>query len=170
MWAHKDSENIIYIDVCRELERKPTIFCSNGKAPFQACVFHTIFYDPPHTWGVKGDFHTYPSRSKEYIDKWKDDAIPRYYGWERYDTRHKLITHIYRAEQEFNRILKDDGLLLLKWNVMSIKLHNILGIFHEWRILLKLFIKAPSQTRGKHQTYWICMEKKKGRTKQTSLI
>lgn len=169
MYRHKNSDNIIYIDIERQLERKPTIFCSSEHAPFKDKTFSTIFYDPPHTWGPKGDFHTYPRRTKEYTEKWKDTTIPRYYGWERYQTRPKLIIHIYHAEQELRRILKSDGLLWLKWNEMSIPINNILGIFSTWTVLLQLYIKAPSQTRGKHQTYWICMEKKEGSLRQQRL-
>lgn len=169
MWAHKNSENIIYIDIERRLERKPTIFCSNEQTPFLSESFDTIFYDPPHSYGSKGHYHTYPCRSKEYLEKWHDQAIPRYYGWDRYKTRSQLITQLYFAEQEFYRILKPDGLLWLKWNEIKIRLYKILTIFNDWNILMKLFITSPFHTASEHKTYWLCMEKKNRSTKQTSL-
>lgn len=167
MWRSKHSDNIIYMDIERRLEVKPTIFCDHTQAPFQDKQFNTIFYDPPHTYGVKGDYHSYPHRSMEYFMRWKDRAIPRYYGWDRYLTKSALIKAIYDAQKEFQRILKDDGLLWLKWNDMRIHLNKILTLFTDWRVMLKMFVKAPSQTRGKHQTYWIALEKKLRSTEQS---
>ena len=160
MWYIKDIEGIIYIDRTTELERKPTIFCSNEQTPFSDKMFSTVFYDPPHTWGNKTDFHSYPRRTEEYTEKWKDKAIPRYYGWDIYDTRSELAKHIYRAGREFHRILKDDGLLWVKWNEMSIDMYHILSLLDAFLLILRIYVSAPTQTRGKHQTYWLCMKKK----------
>lgn len=146
MWTLKHSDHIIYIDRQLQLERKPTIFCSNEQTPFNDKTFDTIFYDPPHTWGNKTDFHSFPRRTKEYVEKWKDKAIPRYYGWDLYNTRSELVLHIHRASREFYRILKDDGLLWLKWNEMSMPLHRMMSSLSHWNILLRIYVRAPSQT------------------------
>ena len=169
MWTTKDSENIIYIDRQTELQRKPTLFCDNTQTPFKDKTFDTIFYDPPHQWGQKKHFYCFPKWTEEYYNIYKDTAVPRYYGWDIYKTRSELIVHIYKAKDEFYRILKDDGLLWLKWNEMSIPLSKILALFNRWDILLQLYIKSPSQTHGKHQTYWVCMQKGKDMTKQILL-
>lgn len=159
MWTHKTSQHIIYIDMETELERQPTIFCDNTVTPFKSKTFDTIFYDPPHTWAKIGHYHTYPRRTKEYTEKWKDTAIPRYYGWDKYANGMALTRHLYRANTEFRRIIKDDGLLWLKWNEMSLPLYKILSYFNTWQLMMKLFVASPSQTAGKHQTYWLCMSK-----------
>ena len=169
MWQHKNSENIIYLDMERQLERKPTIFADNTKTPFKPKIFDTIFYDPPHTWGVYNHWHSYPKRTEEYLKKFNDKAIPRYYGWDKYATKSELLRHVYEAGKEFYRILKDDGLLWLKWNEMKISIHTILGLLPDWNELLRIYVKAPSQTAGKHQTYWICLEKKKKKYEQLTL-
>jgi len=170
MWRCKQSENIIYIDIERQLERKPTIFCSNTQTPFQDKTFDTIFYDPPHTYGITNHWHSYPRRTEEYLNKFKDNAIPRYYGWDKYKTKSQLLQHLAAASKEFYRILKDDGLLWLKWNEMSISIHTVLGLFDDWTELMRLYVKSPSQTAGKHQTYWICMEKKRQKNRQSILF
>ncbi len=170
MWKHKTSENIIYMDMETTLQVKPTIFCSSHCTSFRDKVFDTIFYDPPHTWGNKTHWHSYPYASKEYLDKYDDHSIPRYYGWDKYDSRGGLAIHIYKAGLEFRRILKDSGLLWLKWNEMSIDIGNILNMLSTWRVLLKLYVHAPTQTAGKHQTFWICLEKKKEKSRQTLLL
>jgi len=159
LWINKESENIIYIDMETQLEVKPTIFCKNDMTPFRDKLFDTILYDPPHTWGGTDHYHCYPRRTQEYIEKWKDTAIPRYYGWDKYKSETELIMHIVKAQQEFQRILKDDGLLWLKWNEMSIPLYKILSLLNGWRLMIKIHDKDPSQTAGKHKTYWLCMEK-----------
>jgi hypothetical protein len=162
MWSIKHSDHIIYIDKTLALEVAPTLFCDNECTPFKDATFDTIFYDPPHTWGNKTDFHAFPRRTEEYIKKWKDKSIPRYYGWDIYDSRSQLVKHIYNAQKEFARIGKEDCLLWLKWNEMSIVLSNVLSVMSDWEVLMDLYISAPLQTRGEHQTYWLCMQKKKG--------
>lgn len=169
MWRIKNVEDIIYIDIEKRLEVKPTIFCDNTCTPFKDRQFDTILFDPPHTYGVKGDYHSVPHRSKEYFEKWGDRAIPRYYGWDRYLTKAALIRMIYDAQKEFNRILKDDGLLWLKWNDMRIHFNDIITVFIDWLMLLKIYVSAPSQTRGKHQTYWIALHKKERVSEQLGL-
>lgn len=169
MWKLKDSENIIYIDIQTQLEVKPTIFCSNEQTPFRNGMFDTIFYDPPHSWGGKGHYHTYPYRSEEYLEKWKDKAIPRYYGWERYQSKILLYRHILDAQKEFQRILKDDGILWVKWNEMRIKLYKVLSLFNEWMLLLRLYVNSPSQTAGQHQTFWLALQKTKQDYEQSRL-
>jgi len=49
MWRKKDYLDIIYLDIEKGLEVKPTIIADNTQTPFKDKTFHTIFYDPPHT-------------------------------------------------------------------------------------------------------------------------
>ena len=169
MWKHKNTENIIYIDIEKKLERKPTIFTDNTNTPFLSGIFDTIFYDPPHGWGDKTIWYAYKHRSKEYFEKWGDRKIPRYYGTDKYKSRSELVAHIYHAQKEFYRILKDDGLLWLKWNEYSIPLARLLTFFGDWRELMRIYVCAPSQTFGEQQTYWVCLTKEKRETTQTAL-
>lgn len=169
MWTEKNSDNIIYIDRQTTLERPPDIVASNESLPFTDKVADTIFWDPPHSWGIYDHYHSYTHRSDEYLEKWQDTAIPRYYGWDVYKDRSEFIRHMIKTQRELCRVLKDDGLLWLKWNEMSMNLSQVLSMFGLWRMMMKLYIGSPSQTAGKHQTYWICLEKKVGAIAQESL-
>jgi len=170
MWQHKNSANIIYIDLERKLTVKPTIFTDNSSTPFLDLTFDAIFYDPPHGWGKGHPFYKYPD-AKSFKEKWKGYGdIPRYYGWDKNKNRTQLIGSIFRAQREFYRILKDDGLLWLKWNEVMIPINNILAIFKDWHILIELVTDDPTHTAGYQKTYWVCMQKKTGNEKQPTLL
>lgn len=161
MWRHKNSEHIIYIDMEKKLEVKPTIYADNSNTPFLPKFFDSVFFDPPHGWGEGHPFYKYPD-ARSFKEKWQGYGdIPRYYGWDKLKNQHELIVYLWRAQREFHRILKDDGVLWLKWNTQLISIHRVLSIFEDWIIMLELPVKAPTQTAGKSQTYWVCLMKKK---------
>lgn len=170
MWKHKDSEEIIYLDMERKLKTKPTIYADNTQTPFLPATFDTIFYDPPHKWGGKDEpAPMYPSE----IKKWKQAHEPfafTYYGWDKYKTRIALIRHVYMAQKEFQRILKPGGILWFKWNEVGIALDMIMGCFTDWNVLMTLYVNDPSHTARQHQTYWVCMQKKKLKFAQAQLL
>ena len=169
MWKHKNTENIIYIDIEKKLERKPTIYADNTNTPFLSGIFATIFYDPPFIIRKgEGTFFSRPGTSKR-VQKTMGLGGFSFYGVGRYTTKQALIAHIYRAEKEFTRILKDDGVLWLKWNETDISLNRILSLFTDWHELLRIYVRSPSQTIGKAQTYWVCLTKEKRETTQTAL-
>jgi hypothetical protein len=170
MWKDKPPENTVFIDIERKLEVKPDIFADNSTTPFFDKVFDTIFYDPPHMVADKSSFYVFPD-AKSFKARWPDyGEIPRYYGGDRYKNQQELIVHIYKAQKEFYRILKDDGLLWLKWNETVIPVRRVLALFDMWKDLLILPIKAPSQTAGTKQTYWVCMRKEKREYVQATLL
>ena len=162
MYETKAVNSIVYIDIQKKLWRKPTIFADCTCTPFKPKTFHTIFFDPPHYWGSKpGRFYTFPNLTPKQMKTMKLKGNV-YCGVEIYKTRSALIKFIYNAQKEFLRILRDDGLLWLKWSELEIPLNNILAIFKNWRILLKLPIQKPQHNIGEAQTYWVCMCKKQG--------
>ena len=169
MWRTKDSPHIIYIDIERKLERKPTILADNTNTPFLSGAFDTIFYDPPHSWGESTWIYSFPNRELAQAKyPWLED-MGRYYGGEKYKSKGALIAHLYRAQTELHRILRDDGVLWLKWNEVRLPLNRVLIVFAEWQELLRLYIKSPTQTLGASQTYWVCLQKKEGKAKQLRL-
>lgn len=169
MWIHKDVESIVYIDIERKLEVKPTVYATNECLPFPLKSIHTIFYDPPHGWGEGHPFYKYPD-AESFKKEWEGyGEIPRYYGWDKFKSYTQLIRHIYNAQAEFHKILKNDGLLWLKWNEVTIPLRRILTIFTEWHVLLQLRMHQKVHTAGQKDTYWVCLCKKRGKRKQTSL-
>ena len=169
MWRHKSVPGIIYIDIERYLRCKPTIFADNTCTPFHDNNFNTIFYDPPHAW--YGAEHRRRKRGDTTHTNTYDMRNPRktYYGWDKYQSKGGLMGHIYKAQIEFSRILKGGGLLWLKWNEFRIPLKQVLKLFTNWTVLMILYIKSPTQTAGKHQTFWVCMQKKEGTVNQRAL-
>jgi hypothetical protein len=170
MWHTKNVEGIIYLDLERKLEVKPTIFADNSSSPFFDKVFDTIFYDPPHACGAEGWFHSLPDKAQFRFKYPNEKGIPRYYGGDKYKNQMQLIVHIHKAQQEFRRILKDDGLLWLKWNETRITIRRILRLFEYWHILMVLPVNNPKHTHGKQQTYWVCLTKEKREDVQTTLL
>jgi len=169
MWRHKDSENIIYVDIEKRLEVKPTLFADDRKLPFRGRQFDTIFFDPPHAYGGGSLLFTSPFHTAEYRARFRDKDPTSYYGWDKYKTKSELLRYIYQAQAELRRVLKDDGLLWLKWNEMNISVRTILHLLQDWRLLLELPVKHKAQRLGKMQTYWLCLEKKLGTGRQLTL-
>ena len=169
MWQTAYDNDTIYLDIEKRLAVKPDIFADNTNTPFLPLTFDTIFYDPPHMYGDKSSYYVHPD-TKSFKEKWQGyGEIPRYYGGDRYKNQTELISHIYKAQREFYRILKDDGLLWLKWNETCITLNRVLRLFEHWSIMLTLHIKSPTQTAGTKKTYWICLKKEKVEIVQTAL-
>lgn len=155
MWKDKQNSNIIFIDVQKRLERKPTLFADNSNSPFRDKIFDTIFYDPPHAWNW--DSIIFGSPDAESWNKKDGRKIPTYYGMERYNSRMELVAHIWKAQKEFYRILKDDGLLWLKWVEIKITLRIALTLFERWIELLRFHAKSPFQQAGNYKKFWLCL-------------
>lgn len=169
IWQHKNSKNIIYIDSQRKLTTKPTIFADNTYTPFLDNIFSTIFYDPPHDWGSKEGYHPeYYIEIKRWAAKHKPFAFT-YYGWDVYQSYQELLHHIFKAQKEFYRILKPDGLLWFKWCEIRKPLNKVITLFVDWTELLRIYVKSPTQTAGTGQTFWVCLEKKQRNDIQLTL-
>lgn len=170
MWLYKDSENIIYIDMEKKLTVKPIIFCLNTNTPFSDGTFDTIFYDPPHFYNDKSSFYAIPDK-ETFMQKWKGyGEIPRYYGGDKYKTQTQLIRHVFDAQKEFQRILKFEGVLWLKWNETYITIHTILHLFDNWHEMLRIPVRLSNPNRTKKQTYWVCLCRHKKKAVQSQLM
>lgn len=170
IWQNKDNESIIYIDMEKQLQRKPTIFADNTTTPFLSKSFSTIFYDPPHNFGDKPFDHTLKltPETAEYISH--HPFCITYYGWDKYKNQMELIVHIHKAQQEFHRILADDGLLWLKWCEVKVSLRRILALFKDWQVLMVINLADPTKTWGKKKSFWACLAKEKREYLQTTLL
>lgn len=164
MWKEKSVDGIIYVDVETKLQRKPTIFADNRCLPFKKESFDTIFFDPPHAWGMESSmFYSFPNREmqKAKYTTLGDRGITSYYGVERYKTRQALVAYIYRAEKELYRVLKPDGILWLRWtNLKTMDEQHALNIFNNWTICLKHEIGSSKQTLSDCGSYWFMLTKK----------
>jgi len=169
MWKRKQSDNIIYIDIEKQLEVKPTIYADDRQLPFRNSVFDTIFFDPPHQYGGGSLLFTSPYHTEKFRTISKRKAPPTYYGWDKYKTKAQLLRYLSDSSKEFRRVLKDDGLLWMKWSDVSINLHTILALLTDWRELMRIEFKGGFRWGGEQKTYWLCLEKRKSLGKQSTL-
>ena len=64
IWQHKNCDKIVYMDLEKKLERKPSIFADNRHCPFKDNIFHTIFFDPPYDYGNIHPFYMFPNKEE----------------------------------------------------------------------------------------------------------
>ena len=164
MWKIKDNPNIIFIDIEKQLQRKPNLFASNTSLPFGGGVFDTVFFDPPFKWNCDDHpFFSFPNNQtlhEKYPDK-KSTCIPSYYGIERYKTREALVVYIFKAEQELYRILKSDGVLWLRWcSMTSMTEKHVLNMFHRWETCTTHQIDSNRRSTGSTGSFWFMLMKK----------
>lgn len=166
MWKKKNQEGIIYVDVEKKLQRKPTFFADNRSLPFADECFSIIFFDPPFTYNMNAHpFFSFPNE-KLLREKYPDISnLGSYYGIERYKTKSALIAYIYRAEKELYRVLKTDGVLWLRWcNFGDITEQTPLLIFENWSLCRTLEINSSKKTTyltgSKAKSFWFMLMKK----------
>lgn len=159
IWRSKQHENIVYLDMEKKLELKPTIYADNTNSPFLDKTFNEVFYDPPHAYGVHTGRHVFPSKQAASDIGVDPDSVSIYYGWDKYKNQSELIHHVYNAQKEFQRILKDDGLLFLKWNEVCIGIGTIMSLFDDWKELMRILVDSKAHPAGTRNTYWIMMAK-----------
>lgn len=165
MWLQKRSENVIHIDIEKQLSIKPNIFASNTNFPFKDESFDTIFFDPPFKWGCDDHpFFSFPNvylRNAMYPEIKDNRQVTGYYGIERYKTRSELVSYIYKAERELRRIIKSDGCLWLRWCTMTSMDHNnVLNIFADWHQMLTHEMGSAKRTTGESKSFWFMLMKK----------
>jgi len=168
IYQYKKSENIIFIDIEKQLWTKPTMFADSRKLPFKDKTFHTVIFDPPHDWG--GDPFDFTMGKFLKSRQWGRTKPYQftYYGWDKYKHKAEIIKYIYESQKEFARVTEDTGLLIVKWCEIRFKIERLLTILTEWRLLIEIPVHDPNHTYGESQTYWLIMEKRK--TGQTEII
>ena len=170
MWTMKDSPDIIYVDMEKRLEVPPTLFCDNRHMPFRDDSVDTVFWDPPHMWGVYTRTFAMPSRELQRKILPKKKSMDPYYGVDKYDTKQGLIAYLFYTQREFKRILKPDGILWFKWNECSITLRSVLNVLQLWNEILRIRQHKHKNPMGTHTTYWVALTQKKEKVIQSTLI
>jgi hypothetical protein len=170
MWTFKDHQDVIYIDMEKRLEVPPTLFCDNTQTPFPNNTFDTIFWDPPHMWGVYNRTFAMPNKKLQEKILPKKKSMDPYYGVDKYATKKGLVSHLFYAQREFRRILKPDGILWIKWNECSVSFKSILGILIKWDEIIRIRQHKSKNPMGKHRTYWSALIQKKGEVVQATLV
>lgn len=169
MWTLKDHQDIIYIDMERELINPPTFLCDSRHLPFRDNTFDTVFFDPPHMWGVYSRTWSKPNLEQQQ-EILPDKKYPDpYYGIDKYGTKTQLIGYVVYTVKELYRVLKPDGLLWFKWNDCSVSLRSMLTLFAEWDEILRIKEHKLRNLPSKSDTYWVAMIHKKIRVIQSLL-
>jgi len=163
MWRIKDNKHILFIDIEPELQIKPDIIIDCRKTNLPSESINMVFFDPPHWWGDKVGTMFYTCRNdedkKELIKKHGDGGYS-YYGTDKYPTKSALLSFIHKAQEEFYRIMKNDGVLWLIWSEAKIPLFKILPFFKNWDELIRLQVSNTHQTLSSVQNWWIMFMKK----------
>ena len=114
-WFQKDRKDTIYMDnrkledvLCdgRKLEIKPDLIADFKNIPFPDNHFKLVVFDPPHLLKV-GENSWLKKKYGKLDHDWKED--------------------IKKCFEECFRVLKEDGILVFKWNEEQIKLSEILS-------------------------------------------
>jgi len=155
MWKTKDHPNVFFIDIEPELEYPPDRFLDCTKTDFPDNWFYTIFFDPPHNWGIPKNERIFTIPSKRVADEKfnYNRTYPSYYGLDKFNNKSELIAFIDKAQREFMRILHQNGCFWFKWSEYAIPVHNIECLFKDWNQMLK--IRLHKTPRGKTESCWI---------------
>lgn len=165
MWSEKSHEYVIHSDIERELQNKPDVFASNTNLPFKDNIFSTVFFDPPFKWNCDDHpFFSFPNTEAlyDYYPDISKRTITSYYGIERYKSRGQLVSYIYQAKKEIRRVLKDDGVLWVRWCTMTNMTHtNLLSIFADgWTEMTRHEISNSKRNTGTTMSFWFMLMKK----------
>ena len=143
-WFDKENPNVLFAD---QRVMEPTIVGNGGNARVRKCIpdkvmdfrnmdisdntFQIVVFDPPHLFvGEK----SYMAKCYGRLDKktWKED--------------------LKRGFSECFRVLKDDGVLIFKWNEYDVPLKEVL----ELSPYTPLFGHPSGKTQ---KTHWVCFMK-----------
>ena len=160
------------MDIEPALEIPPDVLGDNTNTDFDDKSFTNIFYDPPHSWGATSGIYTLKNHeeSKAYWKKYDRPAYvrktPGYYGLDKYKTKDALLKHVSKAQKEAYRILRDDGVYWLKWCEVKIPLKEVLELFINWDVMMKIRCEhnhhgqsTQDNMDSKTKTYWVMMMK-----------
>ena len=145
-WFNKNHPDALYIDN-RRAEKghdkyrvnhsvEPDVIMDFRDLQFPNNTFSLVVFDPPHmaTLGDTSKFRRYYGRLEK--DTWRDD--------------------LKKGFSECYRVLKNDGVLIFKWNESEIKLKEIIPLFP-----CEPLFGHP--TNSKNTTHWICFMKSEPR-------
>lgn len=139
-WFDKYNENTIFCDIrnedhvlCdgRRLEIKPDFVMDFRKLDFKDKTFKLVVFDPPHLVNL-GKTSWMAKKYGVLSDSWKDD--------------------IKKGFDECWRVLKNDGVLIFKWNERDVKIKDLISIIGRQPLF------GHTTKNGGH-TIWMCFMK-----------
>jgi len=143
MWFNKKHPNTLYIDIRKEEkgfikgrneEVNPDKVMDFRDLKFKDNTFNLIAWDIPHlkTLGINSKFRKFYGALNK--DTWEED--------------------LKKGFEECWRVLKDKGVLMLKFNNYEIPFREVLSLFKEEPLFGNI-----TNSRGKAQTKWFCFMK-----------
>ena len=139
-WFNRKNDSVIYCDNRkgkypysdgRIIDVDPDVICDFTNLPFESNLFSLVVFDPPHLKSIS-----------------KTSNMSKKYGSLQDDWREVLSGGF----KECFRVLKQDGILVFKWNEYEIPLKEVLSLSP----VEALF----GHRSGKHaKTHWICFMK-----------
>ncbi len=161
IWTMKKNSRILFIDIEPNLTVPPDMILDCTDTGFPDTHFHTIIFDPPHQTGRTindGVFNT-PNKV-EYDKRWPQyfrKGPPRYYSSDKYKSKTELMSFLYKASKEFNRILQDDGILLLKWGENHSIIEAVLPLIEDFTEIMRTSRILGKTAKG---GVWVLLMKK----------
>ena len=135
-WFDKNNSDVLFGDIRKEnhnlcderkLEIKPDVQMDFRDLPFRDSLFNMVSFDPPHLISVGENSWTFKKYGR-LNSTWQDD--------------------IKKGFSECFRVLKNDGMLIFKWNEIQIKTSEILKLTTEKPLMGHRSGKASN-------THWI---------------
>jgi len=133
MWFDKNCPLATFIDLREEVKPEIVMDCTNTTFPDYS--FDLIVFDPPH------------------VNVGATSQMGQSYG---HFTTAEIKELVRKAFEEFYRILKDNGIVIFKWNDHDTKLGTVLDLADPF--FAPLFgQKVASRTKHSSSTYWVCL-------------
>lgn len=115
-WFNKENPDVLFMDkrkeihiLCdgRELHITPDIMADFTNMPFEDNTFHLVVFDPPHL--VKAGEKSWLAKKYGVLsENWQED--------------------LRKGFLECFRVLKENGILVFKWNEQQVKLKEVLQL------------------------------------------
>jgi hypothetical protein len=161
MWKFKNHPQMFYTDIEQELEYIPTEFLDCTKSNFNDKSISSIWFDPPHIVGGSKNVGIFSIPSKKVFDekypKYKQKH-PRYYGTDKFKDKESLLKFLHQSSLEFNRVLNDDGFVMVKWTNVVFDVKEVVSQFIDFVEMMRIPIK--SKHAGSKGSFWIVFMKK----------
>lgn len=137
IWFDPDHIDAIFMDIRPEVS--PDIVGDCTKTEFPSFYFDLIVFDPPHVSLSKNNIGIFGEKYGRLPAKEIRDLVKN-------------------AFKEFHRILKNEGLVMFKWNDHDQKLPKILKLITNFEALFGQ--KVSERSKHSSRTYWVCLKKK----------
>ena len=138
IWQNMDASGVLFLDINKDVN--PNIVASNEKLPFRAGCFKKVVFDPP-----------------QFVLSKAENALPihkRYGFWLR---KQQFFDNLRAVNEEFARVLKEDGSLLMKFCTFNFEMKDVLKELTNFELVKN--DSRPTKGRGKNTVHWLSFKK-----------